>query len=477
MGDWPEFLARVAALDGALRRIQACPDDVEARFDQARMLTLLGRREEAKDAYLELLRHAPAHFGALNNLGILLNAMGFRTAARTAYLEAVARHPRVPAGHVNLGNLLRDAGELDAAQAHYEAVFALEPGHTEAHKGMALLLLERGEEDAARVHQLAGYREGAVTVLPYRGAGEPVPILLLVSAAKGNAPFPALLDDEVFLATVMVTEHAPATEPLPPHRLVLNAIGDADLCGPALRTAELLASRSGAPVLNAPAAVLRTGRADNAERLAGLEGVRTPATRRLPRADLDREAALALGFSFPFLVRVPGFHTGQHFRMVASEADLEEARASLPGRDLWLIEHLDARGTDGLARKFRVMAVGGRLFPAHLAVSRQWKVHYFTSDMAGAPALRSEEEAFLRDMPAVLGDRAMRALEGIRDTLGLDYAGIDFGLDREGRVLLFEANAAMSIFPPEAEEHWAYRREPIARILEAARRLPASRLR
>ena len=31
--------------------------------------------------------------------------------------------------------------------------------------------------------------------------------------------------------------------------------------------------------------------------------------------------------------------------------------------------------------------------------------------------------------------------------LALDYAGIDFSLDRDGNVLLFEANATMTISP------------------------------
>jgi len=92
------------------------------------------------------------------------------------------------------------------------------------------------------------------------------------------------------------------------------------------------------------------------------------------------------------------------------------------------------------------MMIGGKIYPLHLAISRDWKVHYFTSDMADKPDHRLEEAAFLADdMPAVLGDKAYRALEAIRDALGLDYAGIDFGLNAQGDLLLFEANATMVI--------------------------------
>src|ERR1035441_7373662 len=44
-------------------------------------------------------------------------------------------------------------------------------------------------------------------------------------------------------------------------------------------------------------------------------------------------------------------------------------------------------------------------------------------------------------MPGVLGPRAMEALTKIQATLGLDYAGIDFGLSSAGDLLLFETNA------------------------------------
>jgi glutathione synthase/RimK-type ligase-like ATP-grasp enzyme len=74
-------------------------------------------------------------------------------------------------------------------------------------------------------------------------------------------------------------------------------------------------------------------------------------------------------------------------------------------------------------------------------------------------------------MPHVLGARALSALDGIRARLGLDYAGIDFGLDAHGNVLFFEANASMTIHPPAADERWKFRREPVARILDAARNL------
>ncbi len=161
------------------------------------------------------------------------------------------------------------------------------------------------------------------------------------------------------------------------------------------------------------------------------------------------------------MLRSPGYHTGRNFILVESADQLAAAAAGLPGRDLLLIEYLDARGKDGNARKYRVMMIAGRLYPLHLAISRNWKVHYFTADMADKPDHRLEEATFLGDMAAALGDKATTALRDIRDALGLDYAGIDFALGPDGELLLFEANATMVISSPAPDERWAYRRTAI----------------
>jgi hypothetical protein len=195
---------------------------------------------------------------------------------------------------------------------------------------------------------------------------------------------------------------------------------------------------------------------------------RTAAITRGELGDPDGAQFLAAReFSFPLLLRSPGYHTGRNFVLVEAPEALAGAVQSLPGDELLAIEYLDARGSDGKARKFRVMMIDGRLYPLHLAISRDWKVHYFTSDMSDQPDHRAEEAAFLEDMPGTLGGNAMRALANVQAALGLDYAGIDFGLSPAGELLLFEANAAMVIVKPNNDAHWAYRRGAIDRVLDA----------
>jgi hypothetical protein len=194
---------------------------------------------------------------------------------------------------------------------------------------------------------------------------------------------------------------------------------------------------------------------------------------RTPHVQTLRQDSIAppAGLGFPLLLRAPGFHTGQHFLRIETREDLAQAAASLPGEELLAIEFLDARGADGLARKYRVMIIGGAFYPLHLAISADWKVHYFSADMMACPAHRAEEQRFLEDMPAVLGPRAMAGLAHVAQALGLDYAGVDFALDADGALLLFEANATMLISPPAPEPVWDYRRPSAGQALLAARKL------
>jgi glutathione synthase/RimK-type ligase-like ATP-grasp enzyme len=244
----------------------------------------------------------------------------------------------------------------------------------------------------------------------------------------------------------------------------VNAVGDADLCDIALARAEEIVARSAAPVINSPARVRLTGRAENARRLAAVEGVITPKIRALSPAAILADDDLV----FPLLLRRPGFHTGRHFVRVGDRDALAPAIAALAAEELLLIQYLDARGPDGMARKYRVMFIDGAAYPLHLAISADWKVHYFSAAMADNAAHRDEERRFLEDMPAVLGPAAMAALARIHAILGLEYGGIDFALAADGSVLSFEANATMVVFPPNPEPIWDYRRSAIDRVLKAA---------
>jgi len=460
------------------KRLTRPPHAVEDLFARAQLLEILGRNDDAREAYFALLESAPTHFGGLNNLGNVLTRAGKRRAALAAYEEAVRQHPKNPVGHVSLGICMLELEQFDGAQAHFEAALQLDPENAAAHKGLVYLFSRTGDEIAAERHRKLGFGAEPIEVLPYLGEGEPTEVLVLVSSTGGNLDAESLLDKRYFAATKLYIEYADPAKPLPRHAVVFNAISDADVAAGALARAREFATD--APLINSPDAVLPTGRAQNAERLRTLEDVVAPRTRLVVRSELERDGAARLaasGFEFPLLLRLTRQHTGRHFVMVEKAEDLPSELARLPGDEFFAIEYLDARGADGQARKYRVMFIDGKMYPLHLAASPHWKIHYFSADMTENAANRAEDERFLADMHGTLGPVALAALERIEQALGLDYAGIDFALDAQGRVLLFEANATMVVAQPGADPRWDYRRPAVSAILNAFKDMLIRRVR
>ncbi len=464
--------AALVSIESRLLSEAEC-DSLDLRADRARLLSELGRVDEAKQQYLRNLERDQTHFGSLVNFADLLLQTGYSSAARVAYTAAITYHPHNPKGHTNFGDLLAGERNFEAARERYETALRIDPGHLNAHRGLAGIFWELGDEERALEHLAIRFRNRPIATFPYLGTGEPTPLIVLMSANRGNLPWHDLIDNRVFLIITIATEFFDRSQPLPEHRLIFNSIGDADVSRRALEAAGALVAKSTAPIINRPQAVLGTGRMDNSARLGTLPGVITPRIVRLPRTAIVGAEGPAIvaghNLAFPVLLRRPGFHTGQQFVCVETADALSRAASELSGDEVLVIEYLDARGPDGKARKYRVMTIGGKLYPLHLAISDHWKVHYFSAEMAGNAAHQAEEAAFLDDMRGVLGPRVMRSLERISDALGLDYGGMDFAISPNGEVLLFEANATMLIRPPKPGAQWDYRRETIGRALEAAR--------
>lgn len=482
---WYPWLKRDATLQQINDRLEAgnkLQKDVEValRVKRAALLAQMGRALEARTDHLKVLELEPLHRMNLILFGRLLVLSGQRKAAQVVYTEAVKHYPDDIVIRVDLGDILLEGEDPAAARTHFEAALRLDPEFPHAHGGMYYALSQLGESEAAEPHRLKSFKQENLFPAFYRGDSKPVPVLLLISSTGGNTPIQKLLDDRVFQTYIIVADFYDSKTPLPPHQFVVNGIGDNDAAAESLIAAESLLALTSAPVLNPPAAVRATGRCENAGRLRKLPGVIAPTTTMFPHSLLagpDGAAALGQqGFTFPLLLRVPGFHMGKHFVRVESPSELAAAVAELPGAgrpeaEVLAIEYLDARGADGCARKYRAMMVGGQLYPLHLAISPNWKIHYFSADMKERPDHRAEEARFLSDMPGVLGAKAMAGLKAVQAALGLDYGGIDFGLNQHGEVLLFEANATMVVAEPDADERWDYRRAAVERIHAAVRHM------
>jgi hypothetical protein len=425
------------------------------------------RHEPTASPFLDRLRADPQHLESLLSLGSIALRTGRREAARTIFGHATRHHPGALGALVTLGNMALEDGEAATARNHYEAALAKDGTCAQAAQGMARTLAMLGKHEEAEPFWSAGFVGHAVAPRRYRGAGTAPDVIYFASARGGNVRLWPWLDDEQIAVTVIYADYADLSRPLPRHDWVINAIGDADAAVVALTNAEILLSGNGKPVINHPAQVRNTGRSHLGRLCEGIDGLVPPLIRRMERDSILATEAI----EFPVLLRAVGFHTGRHFQFVPNCAALADAVDSMPGDALFLIQLLNARGPDGMFRKYRAMLVRGQIYPWHLALSSDWKVHYFTAAMAEQESYRAEERRFLDGMGSVLGRRAMTALECLGQRMGLDYAGVDFGLTPDGSILVFEANAAMTINAPPPGRIWDYRRSAAAAVQDAVARM------
>ena len=85
--------------------------------------------------------------------------------------------------------------------------------------------------------------------------------------------------------------------------------------------------------------------------------------------------------------------------------------------------------------------------------------------MANQPWMQREEEAFLDDPAAVFSAGNYQALRTIRERIGLDYFGIDCGLDASGNLVVFEVNASMLVH--DRNDRFPYKNPFVLRIKAA----------
>ena len=218
------------------------------------------------------------------------------------------------------------------------------------------------------------------------------------------------------------------------------------------------------PVLNTPDRVATTRRDRLPALLGPLPGVVVPSVVRVAESDLPVEAARQAGLRCPALTRPVGSHGGDGVVLLETEDALAGLR---PGAERYITAYRDYRSPDGLWRKYRTIFVGGALLPYHLAISDQWLVHYKTAGMTGSAARRDEERRFLRDPAAELGAATWSAVRAIGQRIGLDWCGIDFARIEDGRALVFEANATMSVHPEPNDGVLAYKNPAVYAIVDA----------
>ncbi|MES2185018.1 MAG: tetratricopeptide repeat protein [Pseudomonadota bacterium] len=426
----------------------------------------------AADCFAQALAVQPGHAVVLNNLGATLKSQGRREEARACFDRALVADPALGRVPFNIGTLYFDQQDWEQATAWYQRALAVEPDQVGAHQNLAAIYLDAGRLEAAQFHRDRVYRRQAVFVEHAPEAA--MVVLVLWAAGKGNVPIDQLLPRRSITRIVVFIEYLDAAQEsrLPAYDFVFNAVGDADVTGPTAAPMAAFLARCTRPVLNLPEAVARTARDQAGALLGSIPGLVVPATVRFDTAALRTELPRTQGLEFPVIVRPGNSHGGSHLARLDSAQDLRDFEP-FNAAFYYATAYVDYRSGDGFFRKYRMVFIDRQPFAYHLAIGERWMVHHATAGMEDHAWKRAEEAAFLADSERALGAAALATLRAIGRRLDLDYAGVDFGLLPDGRVLLFEANATMLAHPEVPGSLFGYKNPYVRRIYEAFNTLMA----
>ncbi len=427
---------------------------IDRLFSLASSFHQEGRLDLAESHYLKVIGVEPDHWDACLGLAQVL-------IRQDRFDEAISRLTRLlnapgdrAAVYRQLGLAEARAGRRVRALDHFKRVLEHAPDdpatlHIVANFQQALGLNSEADANYRRALKL----KPLITV-PAVVAPPDFRVLFVFGPGAGNTPIEYLIEQARFESNVitLLPDLDYDVDRLRVYaNVVVNLISDVDQGHAFLGPAQALVERVGSPVINHPQTISDTSRESIARRLKEIPDCRVPQTRLYAAAELRAMLARALQapLSFPLLVRPAGTHGGDDFERMEDHAQLQaflnRHDAGSYAGSYYVTPFVDYRSGDGYFRKYRFVCVNDEILPYHLAIDGQWKVHHVTTSMTRHPWMQAEEMAFLENPWRVFGVAQRRALQAIRDTVGLDYFGIDCSLGRDGAVVVFEVNASMLV--------------------------------
>ncbi|KFG95470.1 hypothetical protein GQ56_0120470 [Burkholderia paludis] len=416
----------------------------DACFGLAQVLIRQDRFDEAIGWLTPLLERPGDHAAVSRQLGLAETCAGRHARGLAHFQRALEHDPDDAALAHTVANLQQALGLAHEADASFRRALRLKP----------LVTIPAAVEPAA-----------------FRA-------LFVFAPGAGNTPFEFLIERAHFESNIitLLPDMAYDVDRLRIHAdVVVNLVSDVDRGRALLAPAQALVAGVGRPVVNAPAVIAQTSRDAVARQLAQMPGCHVPQTSLHDKAGLH---AMLSGTSpatlpFPLLARPAGTHGGDDFERMEHAAQLLAFVDRFDAEHFYLTPYADYQSADGYFRKYRFVYVDDEILPYHLAIGSQWKVHHATTDMAHHAWMQDEERAFLDDPWQVFGTAQRDGLQAIRDAIGLDYFGIDCGLDRDGAVVVFEVNASMLVHGNNAS--FPYKTAAVERIRQAFHALLARR--
>ena len=291
----------------------------------------------------------------------------------------------------------------------------------------------------------------------------------------GNMPIEFLLEDSgIELLTLYVVPGARQPVPLPAHDIAIVVASDSDECREALDIIDRAAAHWPRPMLNPPRLVGNLDRDKLHRLLRGVEGLDIPATICVTSAQLSDVAQsrlsladIAAELKFPIIVRPRGSHAGVGLAKLDDPPALARYLAERPEQEFFVSRFVNYASEDGLFRKYRVVLVDGRPYACHMAIADRWDIWYLNAGMAFSESKRLEEQRFMRDFDSDFAVRHQAALAAIADRVGLDYFTIDCAENRNGELLIFEADNTAVVHNMDSPQLFPYKPPQMRKIFDA----------
>ncbi len=428
-----------------------------------------GKWSEAADVFARIAAALPKQWLPSFNAGVVYAEANRLAEAATAFERAVDLRPGDPSIYVNLAQVLARDDRMPAAKTAFENALRFDPANFDALWGLYEVESVLENDRAAIGYQRRALHERRTFSL--LAASQPAICNVLALCAPGNVginvPLEYVIDRSRFTLHKLYLTGEPLP-PLPQYDVVFNAIAHAPEIAPVLAEADRFIASQTQPSINAPAAVPLTSREAIAERFrtsASVVAVDASAVARARVRDAGRE--------LPFLIRPLDSHAGRDLAKIEDRAQLDAYLAISRDDAYYLAPFIDYRNADAHFRKYRVIFVEGVAYPCHLAISTNWMIHYYNAPMETHAWMRDEEHAFMRDITSVFDGIRGEALDEIARAIPLDYFGIDCSIAPDGRVLLFEASAAMLVHTNDPIDLYPYKAEYVPRITRALETLIA----
>lgn len=380
-------------------------------------------------------------------------------------------------GMAQIARTAFEQGDLQPLFAELLARLDADPRDAGAMMDIATILQSHGQAE-----QAAALRAQAVAITPTFATthGDGTGPRLLALATPGdfmaNTPVDFLLAGSD--ATLLLHHVAPDTETLaalPAHDAAMLAVGEAASHRATLdRIAALLPSYPGRLVNGNPGRIAELTRDGVSELLSDIPGLLCPPTARATRAELAAIAggapldSLKPGLDWPLVLRPIGTHAGAGMEKILDAEHLADLLAETETEAFFLAPFVDYRGPHGLFAKARVVLIGGRPYPVHLALSQDWIVHYLSADMAQNADRRAAEGSWFEsfDAPDGFASRHAGAFAAMQARVGLDYWGLDCAETPDGRLLVFEIDTALIVHDMDDFETFPYKRPAMRRLFK-----------